>query len=64
VLADQVSEPDLLQELLAEAPVPTAPEEIERSELLSAFAKAMMAHTEVLAGIVADADANTLKGSP
>lgn len=57
VLADQVSEPAPLQELLAEVPIPVAPEEMERSELLSALANAMMAHTEALAGIAADADA-------
>jgi hypothetical protein len=43
--------------LLGEAPIPVAPEKIERSELLSALARAMTAHTEALAGIAADADA-------
>jgi hypothetical protein len=57
VLAEQVSEPVPLRELLAEAPIPAAPEKMGRSELLSALAKAMMAHTEALAGIAADVDA-------
>lgn len=57
VLAEQVSEPTSLQELIAESPVPTKPEKMPRRELLSALAKAMTAHTEVLAGIAADIDA-------
>lgn len=57
VLTDQVDEPAPLQELLVEAPLPAVPEAIERSALLAALAKAMTAHTEVLAGIAADADA-------
>jgi hypothetical protein len=57
VLADQVNEPAPLQELLAEAPISAAPEEMERSELLSALSMAIVAHTKVLAGIAADADA-------
>jgi hypothetical protein len=56
VLAEQVSEPAPLEELLAEAPIPAAPEEIERSKLLSALSKALVAHTEALAGIAADID--------
>jgi hypothetical protein len=57
VLAEQVSDIAPLQELLAKAPIPATPEEMERSDLLSALAKAMIAHTEVLAGIAADVDA-------
>lgn len=56
VVAEQVGEPVPLQELLAEAPIPGAPEGMERSKLLSALSKAIVAHTEVLAGIAADID--------
>ncbi len=56
VLAEQVSEPAPLQALLAQAPIPAAPEEMQRGELLAALAKAMSAHTEALAGIAADVD--------
>jgi hypothetical protein len=57
VLAEQVREPAPLQELLAEAPIRASPEEMGRSELLSALSKAMVAHTKALAGIAADIDA-------
>lgn len=56
VLAEQVSEPALLQRLLAGAPIPTDPEEMPRSALLAALANAMTAHTEALVGIAADFD--------
>ena len=56
VLAEQVSDPAPLQALLADAPVPAAPEEMARGELLAALAKAMNAHTEALTGIAADVD--------
>jgi hypothetical protein len=61
VLAEQVSQPATLEERLAAAPLPAEPERVSRSELLSALAKAMTAHTEVLAGIAADLDAQLIR---
>lgn len=57
VLADQVNEPTRLQALLADAPIPSNPEAIALSDLFTALAQAMTAHTEVLVGIAADFDA-------
>lgn len=56
VLIEQIEEPAPIQALLDKAPLPAEPGKVERSELLSAVAGAMNAHTEALVEIAADLD--------
>lgn len=63
VVSEQVSDPEPIEEALAEAPVPAAPPEEDRSELMRAVVEALFAHTKALAGIAYDLEM-TARGWP
>ena len=54
VVEEQVAEPDEIEETLAEAPVPPATDEEDRSDLMQGVGQAMTAHTKVLVDIAYD----------
>jgi hypothetical protein len=54
VVEEQVAEPDEIEEALAEAPVPAARDEEDRSELMRGVGQAMTAHTKALVDIAYD----------
>jgi len=54
VVEEQVVEPDEIEEALAEAPVPAARDEEDRSELMQGVGLAMTAHTKALVDIAYD----------
>jgi hypothetical protein len=54
VVAEQVSDPEPIEETLAQAPVPPGSEEESRSEIMSGVFQAMAAHTKALADIAHD----------
>jgi hypothetical protein len=56
VIDEQVSEPDPILELLADAPIPQAGEEESDSELTQGVAEATRAHMEALVEIARDLD--------
>ncbi len=54
VLEEQVADPDAIEEVLAEAPVPCGTSEETRDELRSGVLQVMLAHTKALADIAYD----------
>jgi hypothetical protein len=54
VAAEQLSDPEMIDETLAEAPVPTATPDEDRSALMSGVVHALLAHTKALADIAYD----------
>jgi len=54
VVEEQVVEPDEIEETLAEAPVPAARDEEDRSDLMQGVGQAMTAHTKALVDIAYD----------
>jgi hypothetical protein len=54
VVAEQVSDPESIEEVLAEAPVPAGTEEEDRSDLMSGVGRALSAHTKALVDIAYD----------
>ena len=54
VIDEQVSDPEPTHDVLAEAPVPAAKADEERSALMSGVIRALTAHTEALADIAYD----------
>jgi hypothetical protein len=54
VVEEQVAEPEGIEEALAEAPVPAATDEEDRSDLMQAVGDAMTAHTKALVDIAYD----------
>lgn len=54
VIAEQVSDPEPIEEVLAESPVPAGTEEEDRSEIMSGVFHVMTAHTKALADIAYD----------
>ncbi len=54
VTAQQVDDPTSIEEALAEAPVPAASPDEDRSELMSGTVRALLAHTEALVDIAYD----------
>lgn len=56
VVAEQVLEPEPIEEMLAEAPVPEGEEGEEDSEVIAGVGRAMTAHMQALADIAHDLD--------
>lgn len=54
VVAEQVSDPEPIEEVLAEAPVPAGTEGEDRSDLMSGVVTALSAHTKALVDIAYD----------
>ena len=54
VVDEQVSNPDEIEEALAEAPVPAGTEDEERSDLMSGVVRALSAHLKALVDIAYD----------
>jgi hypothetical protein len=54
VVAEQVSDPEEIEEALADAPVPAGTEEEDRSDLMSGACRAMTAHLKALVDIAYD----------
>ena len=59
VVAEQVEDPDAIEEALAEAPVPTGTEGEDRSALMTGVVDALLAHTKALADIAYDLEVQT-----
>jgi hypothetical protein len=56
VVAEQVLEPEPIEEMLAEAPVPAGEEEEEEGEVIAGVGQALIAHVKALAEIAHDLD--------
>lgn len=54
IAAEQLSDPEMIDETLAEAPVPSAAPGEDRSALMSGVVRALLAHTKALADIAYD----------
>lgn len=63
VAAEQMIDPEPIEEILGEAPVPGAAPEEDRSELMGGVIKALFAHTKALAAIAYDLEM-TARGWP